>query len=166
MCRLISLLCALFIFTNLVQGQFTMAPSVIGSGGGYAESENISLSWTLGELAVSTLSGGDLMLTQGFQQPTVLGVGIIANEADWDILVYPNPVGNELRIRFNIQDPEDFLIEIQDVTGRLIQQIQQKNVDPGDELVINTSTFAYGIYFLKVFTTDRQQVQVTSLRKL
>ncbi|MEN8203436.1 MAG: T9SS type A sorting domain-containing protein [Bacteroidota bacterium] len=164
--RLITLLCGIAFLSNLAQGQFTMAPSVIGSGGGYAENESISLSWTLGELAVNTLSGGDFMLTQGFQQPLTLGVGMIANEANWNISVYPNPVNDELHIRFDIPYQDGFMIEIQDVTGRLIRQILHKKVNPGDILVINTSTYPTGIYFLKVLTTDKQQIQVLNLRKL
>ncbi len=157
--------CTLFIVTS-INAQVTLAPSVISSGGGYGENGNISISWTLGELAVTTLTGGDMILTQGFQQPFDIGVGIQKEEINWDISVYPNPVGEELRIRFNIEKPGDFLLEIQDVTGRLIRQEQHKQVSPGDVVILNTSTYTNGIYFLKVLTPDRQQVQVTSLRKL
>jgi len=45
------------------------AQQVIASSGGYFESENLSLSWTLGEPVIETFSNGDLILTQGFQQP-------------------------------------------------------------------------------------------------
>ncbi len=164
--RLISLLCGLVFLATPSQGQISLAPSVIGAGGAYAENEEISLSWTLGELATSTLTGGDFILTQGFQQAFAMGTGIASDELNWNISVYPNPVSDEFRIRFDIRNSEDFLIEIQDVTGRLIRQIQQKNVNPGDILLINTSTYTTGIYFLKVLSSDRQQLQVTSLRKL
>ena len=107
-----------------------------------------------------------MMLTQGFQQPFDVGVGIQKNETSWDITAYPNPVGNELRIQFNIQKTGDYLLEVQDVTGRLISQEQRKQVNPGDIIILNTSFYTNGIYFLKVLTPDRQQVQVTSLRKL
>ena len=146
--------------------QISLAPSVIASGGGYGENGNMSISWTLGELAVSTLTGENIILTQGFQQPFDIGVGIQKDEVNWDISVYPNPVGNELSIRFNVEKPGDYLLEIQDVTGRLISQEQHKSINPGDIVILNTSTYTNGIYFLKVLTPDRQQVQVTSLRKL
>jgi len=45
------------------------AQQVIASSGAYYESENLSLSWTLGEPVIETFSNGDLTLTQGFQQP-------------------------------------------------------------------------------------------------
>jgi len=93
-------------------------------------------------------------------------VGIAENEVNWGISVYPNPVGDELRIRFDLEAPGDYLLEIQDVTGRLISQELRRRVNPGDIILFNTSTYPDGIYFLKVLTPDRQQVQVTSLRKL
>ncbi|MEN8230307.1 MAG: T9SS type A sorting domain-containing protein [Bacteroidota bacterium] len=157
--------CTFFIVTA-IDAQVTLAPSVISSGGGYGENGNVSISWTLGEVAVTTLTGSSIILTQGFQQPNDFGVGFKKEEVNWDISVYPNPVGDELRIRFNIKKPGDFLLEIQDVTGRLIAQEQRKQINPGDIVILNTSAYTNGVYFLKVLTPDRQQVQVTSLRKL
>ena len=163
----VSLLIATFFAAASLQAQeVQLAPTVLASAGGYAVGDHISISWTLGELAVSTLSSGNLILTQGFQQPFDINVGIRNNEVNWGIYVYPNPVGNELRIRFDTDAAGDYLIEIQDVTGRLISQQEYKNLDPGDIVVLNTSAYLNGVYFLKVLTPDRQQVQVTSLRKL
>ncbi|MCB0807326.1 MAG: hypothetical protein KDC05_16140 [Bacteroidales bacterium] len=61
-----------------------ISPSVISSAGEEYSNGNISLSWTLGELATETLSNGNNTLTQGFQQPFYMAiVGI-----DLDLLVY------------------------------------------------------------------------------
>jgi hypothetical protein len=155
-----------FFTAIALSAQVTLAPSVVASGGGYAEGDNFSISWTLGELAVNTLTGGNLILTQGFQQPFDFNVGVRENEVNWGISVYPNPVGDELRIRFDVENPGDFLIEVQDVTGRLIGQEKHNGVNPGDIILLNISAYTSGVYFLKVLTPDRQQVQVTSLRKL
>jgi hypothetical protein len=166
--KVLPIIASIIFCTVAVSAQVTLAPSVVASGGGYAEAENISISWTLGELAVSTLTGGNMILTQGFQQPFELDINPVVqkDQVTWGISVYPNPVGDELRIRFNTQNPGDYLVEIQDVTGRLVSQEQHKQVNPGDILLLNTSTFTSGVYFLKVLTPDRQQIQVTSLRKL
>ena len=164
--KALSILTALVLCSLATTAQVTLTPSVVASGGGYAEADNISISWTLGELAVSTLTGGNMILTQGFQQPFDMGVGIENKEITWGISVYPNPVGEELRIRFNTESAGDYLVEIQDVTGRLVSQEQYKQVNPGDIVILNTATFTNGVYFLKVLTPDRQQIQVTSLRKL
>lgn len=146
--------------------QIAIEPSIIASGGGYGETETMGISWTLGELATSTLTGGDMILTQGFQQPFDFGTGISTKEMNWEITAYPNPVKDELFVRFDIERTREFWIEIQDVTGREISLEQHKEVFPGDVVQLNTSSFTYGVYFLKVFTSDREQSQVLSVRKL
>lgn len=151
---------------TLLLAQIEIAPSVMASSGAYGQNENFSISWTLGEIAISTLHGENMILTQGFQQALDFGVGIQKNEIDWTISVYPNPVHNELNIRFDLRESKDFLLEIQDVTGRILMLEPHENVNPGDLVIINTSDFVSGVYFLRILTTDFRQVKVASLRKL
>lgn len=153
------------LFSSLLQAQIVLTPTVLAASGGYGEGSDISLSWTLGELAVTTLEGDNMLLTQGFQQTFHIGVGVPEKEIKWEISVYPNPVTDQLQIRFNIQRTGDYLLEIQDVTGRVLTLRQQDRVNPGDIIRMNTSNLASGIYFLRVMTPDGEQVRVTSLHK-
>jgi hypothetical protein len=161
----------LLISGLLLAGQLVMAqsvqlsPTVIASAGNYSEAGGISLSWTLGEVAVTTLSQGDLVLTQGFQQSYLKDVGFAMDPILWQIIAYPNPVMDELRIQFDVPDPTDFLIEIQDVTGRLLSQEQYKQVFPGDVIPIAMSSYKEGVYFFRISTNDRKQVRVISITK-
>lgn len=168
--KLISLFVAIFLTSSIGFSQVaSLSPSVIASAGNYSEAGNISLSWTLGEIAVSTLTEGNLILTQGFQQSYLDGgdtTGIDLNPIDWQILAYPNPVRDELKIQFNLIEPTDFWVEIQDVTGRMLSQKQYKEIHPGDIIPVSMSTYKYGVYFFRVFTPDRQQMRVISIRKL
>ncbi len=45
------------------------AQQVISTSGGHFENENISMSWTVGEPVIETFTAGNVILTQGFQQP-------------------------------------------------------------------------------------------------
>jgi hypothetical protein len=45
------------------------AQQVVATAGGYYEGETLSLSFTVGEPVIETFAYGDLILTQGFQQP-------------------------------------------------------------------------------------------------
>lgn len=152
--------------TTLLHAQIEMPPSVISTSGAYSENENMSISWTLGDLAITTLQGENLILTQGFQQPFDHGVGVELNKVDWNILVYPNPIEHELRIQFALYESNNFLMEIQDVTGRVIMHESHENVTPGDLVILNVSDFVQGIYFLRILAIDSQQVKVTTLTKL
>jgi hypothetical protein len=62
----------------------SVSPQVVSSAGDYYEGTNASLSWTLGEIATETFATGNVILTQGFQQP----FSIILAGIDLDVLVY------------------------------------------------------------------------------
>lgn len=151
---------------TLLLAQIEMAPSVIASSGAYSENENFSISWTLGEIAITSLYGENMILTQGFHQALDLGTGIKKSEINWNISVYPNPVENELKVQFDLFESNAFLLEIQDVTGRIILQEIYSQVQPEDLVILNTSGLVCGVYFLRILNTDTQQVKVSSLRKL
>jgi hypothetical protein len=64
--RFLALFCAL-IFYGPTFGQSTDL-QVIATNGGYAETPELSMSWTVGQISTSTESGGAFIATQGFQQ--------------------------------------------------------------------------------------------------
>ena len=163
--RLTLLFATMLAFQVLSAQSIELSPTVIASAGNYAEAGNISLSWTLGEIAVSTLSGGNLILTQGFQQSFDNGTGFNLDPIKWQIFAYPNPVENQLNIQFDLPEPSNFIIEIQDVTGRILSQEQYKEVFPGDVIPIAMNSYKSGVYFFRVTTSDRKQVRVLSIRK-
>jgi hypothetical protein len=149
-----------------VSAQLALTPSLVASGGNTYEGENLMISWSVGELAVTTLKGTSLQMTQGFQQPLGIGTGIKTDEFEESILVYPNPLKNELFVKFNIERPGNYILEIMDVTGRIISQVQLKPINSGEIIQLNTSTYNPGIYLLKIQTTDGQGALVKSIRKV
>ena len=153
-------------FSTSIFGQVQLTPTVISSGGGFGENDNLSISWTLGEVAVNTLTGDQMILTQGFQQPFAVAVGLEQEEANRGISVYPNPVGDELQIQFDIEKRKGVILEIQDVSGRVITRVQNEQVNSGDIIYLNTSSFKPGVYVLSILAPDRQERQVFSVLKL
>jgi hypothetical protein len=83
-----------------------------------------------------------------------------------NILVYPNPVKDELYIRFKTLSRCDYLIEIQDMTGRILMQQTCKQVAPDDIIRINSLPYAPGIYFLKINDSGNEAPFVISIRKV
>lgn len=158
-------LCGALCISLAAGAQVILAPSVIAAGGNYTESGQISISWTLGELAVRTLAGGNMILTQGFQQPFDTDVGNGPETRNWNITVYPNPVKDVLTIRFGMEKAADFLVQVQDVTGRVLAVEQHSRVLPGDMVQLNTSGYSEGIYFIKLSSPERDQIKVISISK-
>ncbi len=61
----------LLFICNTAFGQVTIGRQVIGSTGSFATGTSMTLSSTVGEAVIHTLSSGNILITQGFQQPTV-----------------------------------------------------------------------------------------------
>jgi len=145
---------------SLTWGQVQLSPTVISSAGGYAETTDISLAWTLGELAVSTLSTTGMILTQGFQQPFLLDIGnaIDDPEFNWSVNAYPNPVSEVLNLRFNIDKTMDLQLELYDITGKKLFIKMLPSIMPGGRETLDFSGFREGIYILKI-TSEKQKVR-------
>ncbi|MEY2763952.1 MAG: hypothetical protein RLZZ205_376 [Bacteroidota bacterium] len=57
------------VFASVLASAQSFSPTAIVSAGNAATVNGTYVSWSVGETFVTTLSGGDIILTQGFQQP-------------------------------------------------------------------------------------------------
>lgn len=99
--------------------------SVIGAAGGFATSANGSLSWTAGETAISTLSAGSVILTQGFQQPEIPASSIKSVSANNNITVFPNPSNGIFQVKLNqalLNNVAGLNADVFDGSGKLVAQ--------------------------------------------
>ena len=90
---------------SLVVSAQSVTPSVLASSGGSGETADYQIDWTLGELAVQTLSDGGQLLTQGFHQPMLNSVGTFDGRPDIGMQIFPNPTAGMLTISYE-QDLE------------------------------------------------------------
>ena len=95
----------------------SLAPQLISSGGGYFNSPDFQIDWSLGEPIVGTV-GEDPKLTQGFQQGDLkVGTATVAPGFE-ELKVFPNPVHNQINI--DIGKPLDVELQLYSVHGALI----------------------------------------------
>lgn len=81
------------IFTQFFTKGQSLSPFVVANGGSSGKNGNISLDWTVGEPCITTLTNGNLILTQGFHQPDFTQSQIIDLNAGWSgISSYLAPV--------------------------------------------------------------------------
>lgn len=72
---------------------------VAAAAGDFCENSSGSLSWTLGEVAIETLVGANLILTQGFQQSKLTVTTIDDMQLlGIELSVFPNPTNSHLFI--------------------------------------------------------------------
>ncbi|MCD6566251.1 MAG: T9SS type A sorting domain-containing protein [Bacteroidales bacterium] len=153
------------VFWNFSFSQ-SLSPTLISSAGAYAEGNGISLSYSLGEIAVTTLTTDNLVLTQGFHQPQLTGTGIPDKvELDWKVNAFPNPVQDQLNISIRLEKPVELNLAIFDLTGKklLIKKLGQIPADFDHS--IDFSGFANGIYFLRIQTSDKKYNRIIKIQK-
>ena len=142
----ITILLICFGFLKISIGQ-EINPQLISSCGEHFENDSYQLSWSLGECAISTIDGGNYILTQGFHQSTyeistssetTLGIEL-------NIKVYPNPTSNLISIDTDIISPSE--LTITDLAGKVFLNKKMNSYTASN---IDVSDFANGVYLIKI----------------
>ncbi len=158
-----------FIFlvsAGFIFAQLSMTNSVLATAGDYHENGSYSLSWTVGELAVSTLTEGSNVLTQGFQQPWDMAVNITDGpELNWSVKAYPNPVYDYLNVAFSLENPGEFAIEVTDITGKKVLTRDSQLISKDEIVDLDFTQFKPGIYFLRIYSSDQKVHKVYKIKK-
>jgi hypothetical protein len=114
----------LFILITMSGWGQSLELSILTTGGDFATGKSGSLSWTLGEMVIETVSTTDHYLTQGFQQSfheLMTSLEPVTKEINFSI--YPNPAKDHVNI--DITTGSRFFcyqIEIIDLTGEMVYQ--------------------------------------------
>ncbi len=124
------------------------------SGNYFYQAGTGSLSFTVGENTVTTLTAPANILTQGFQQPDTSEI-ILVEEINSSIAVeiFPNPVSEFLT--FKSKTNHSFLFSFYDEAGRLISVPQQKN---DLQITFDVSKLAAGFYTLSLLDKEKKTV--------
>lgn len=129
---------------------------VIGSAGGFDSQGGYSLSFTVGEPVVETAISGTLVLTQGFQQPDDIKVGvndIVKLEMDYSI--FPNPTANQLTVQLSADEVVEVYISLHDMLGKELSQLNRTVlVDGVTQQQYDLSSLAAANYML--ILSDKQ----------
>ena len=119
-----------------------LSPTVVNASGGVIQNSSYSLEWSLGELAVSTLSSSANILTQGFLQPIATTVGTDDLFDESRFTAFPNPVSDWLNLQTDIPDIKT--IKVHDVLGRLV--LQSRLQSTLDVHHLNCSTYTVSLF--------------------
>ena len=113
------------------------------NGGAYHKNENISIHWSVGEVAVQTYKTSNVTLTEGFYQGVLL-VTPTKEVYNTYFTIYPNPTAEKIFIRSEeVQISE---VQIFDVKGSLVFQTNQ--LSDG----LDVTTFPCGTYVTVSYT--------------
>ena len=137
---------AFFLFGIAVHAQ-----EVISTAGSYGETTSGSLSWTVGEPVIETITDGTNTLTQGFQQSKLTVTAINDLKVPGiELSVYPNPTADYIIL--SIDDVKtngrssQLSLQLYDINGKLLQNEKIT----GNETSIDMSNLMPATYILKV----------------
>ena len=143
------------IIAFFLSGIAVHAQEVVTTAGSYGETASGSLSWTVGEPVIETITDGTNTLTQGFQQSklTVTAINDL-KVSGIELSVYPNPTADYLVL--SIDDVKtnrrssQLSLQLYDMNGKLLQN----GKITGNETSIDMSNFIPGTYILKIFQEE------------
>jgi len=138
----------------------SLTPQVIASTGGFSSNANGSLSYTVGEMTmVQTFSANNNILTQGFQQPNDVSVGLLDITQDdfGSFVVYPNPAVDNTYLAFQMPEAGRVTISLYDMLGQKVSDVYAGNYENGKVTAqANVQTLAAAEYFMTLTFVSAQ----------
>lgn len=141
---------------------------VIGSMGSHQTTTGIAHTYTIGELMVTTSTSPSLVITQGFNQPEEVVVGIRNNdEKGFSIQYYPNPTESILNLEFESENSLSIQLELFSISGSHIAlPIQKLEVNESATHQIDLRHLASGSYFLLLRDSENGLMKTLKIQKV
>lgn len=140
----------LTVFTTITFAQ-TNTLQVVGTAGNTATSGNTQLTWTIGEPIVNTATSTNNVLTQGFNQGTLL-ITAIDDLKNTTVSIQPNPTSEYAIIRLDDQNLSNAQYTLTDINGKVIQQNKIEN----KQTSVSFQDLANATYFIQVLTNNQK----------
>lgn len=141
----------------------TMAQEAVLSAGGNTTQSNGSVSYSIGQVFSSDAESSDHYVTEGVQQAFEIYVvtEIEALAKTMDLLVYPNPTSDFLKLKTSEEAFETLSFVLTNVQGQVLQtqKVNQK------ETRVNLKNYAPGSYFLNIRTEEETIKTFKIIRK-
>ncbi len=156
--KFILVLSANFYCMISVSGQ-----TVIPATGGTATGSGGTVTYTVGQVAYSTLTGSSGSVAQGVQQPWEISVVTAIEKTEGITLgmkVYPNPADDILTLTIDPFEDKDLKYMLYDMNGLLLQE--KKIEDSLTEIPL--LNYSSTMYLLRI-VNNRQEIKVFKVVK-
>lgn len=145
-------------------GATIQAQKTIPASGGNASGSEGSVSYSVGQIVYTTITGTNGSVTQGVQQPYEISVitGIEeAKDISLEIAVYPNPASDFVRLKIEDNDIQNLRYQLYDINGNILLD---KRVE-GNETNISIQNLLSSTYFLKVIHGNKAMKTFKIIKK-
>jgi hypothetical protein len=144
----------LFLLYNL-----TNAQEVISTQGDSFSNSTLGIDYTIGEVAILTLTNSSNILTQGFHQTNLTVLGIDDYDASFQVHIFPNPANRVLNLE--LLNFEGLNYEIYDMLGRLFLKDKILN----SKTFIDVNRLSNGLYLLVLTGENNQKLKTYRIIK-
>ena len=126
----------------------------VAASGGNATGSNVSVSYTVGQVAYTTQTGSNGSVAQGVQQPYEIYLlsGAQFSEIKVSILAYPNPTQNVLTIDIQNQEINAMRYVLVDIQGRQIAEAAITDA----HTVLQLENLPSASYILKILSQAKE----------
>jgi hypothetical protein len=134
---------------------FCNAQQAISTAGGEGTGTGGRVSYTIGQVVYTYVTGTGGSITQGVQQTYEIVVLKDTDEKygiDLEYSVYPNPVSDYLILKVENDTDVNLTYQLYDLNGKLLEN---KKVE-GTETYIQMDMLSRSIYILKVIENDKE----------
>lgn len=145
----------LFLITCIASTANSYAQESIVASGGNAAGAGGTASYSIGQIAYTSLPGSDQNAIQGVQQPyeiTTLGTNEFT-EISLAMTAYPNPAVDELNLVVDTNKLDHLSYELFDINGKTVSQNLGITTS---ETRVSMQGLNQGIYFLVVNTNTKK----------
>ena len=133
------------LWCSPAKAQIVLSREVTASTGGSGLIGSILLQYTVGEPAIATLTAGNSMLTEGFQQPELPPLPPGADPVK-NYILFPNPASTTVKVQFDLLTESAVLFRLINTAGQQVYQ-QVQRYGPGQVIIpVPVNRFAAGIY--------------------
>lgn len=148
-CKVLIAFC-LFGFGTSIQAQTS-----IPAAGGNATGTGGTVSYTIGQVAYTAISGPGTLIIQGVQLPYEISVLTTIEKASGiviEISVYPNPANSHVTLKVDNYDTGNLGYRLYDMNGVLLQGEKVE----GNETRIQLGNILPGTYILKIADNNKE----------
>jgi hypothetical protein len=140
-----------------------LAQEVIPPTGGTISGSTGSVSYTIGQIFYSTISGTTGFVIEGVQQPYEISLVTGINEASGINLVFaafPNPTNDILYLKVENYETDNLYFQILDIRGNLLDYEKIQGTESSISLFANDP----GVYFI-IITDGKKQIKTFKIIK-
>ena len=155
----ITQLTGFLIATGSIAFAQQITPSVVNNCGTSFTTPSASITYSIGETAITKIGNANNNITQGFLQPLVNGNSIKENKASYNFAVYPNPSTESVTIQ-SANYKEEVFVKLLDATGKVLYS---GNLSNGSLFIGN---YPNGLYQLLLVDKNQQLLERKTINKI